>query len=274
MKRFVFFVFVLVLITSMLSGCAAPTAIPTATSLPTPTETVTPEPFQGITLYYENNAQFEIVSPEGRHVFFDVVDTSLFSAQPTANDILLTSHGHTDHYSSTFAKSFPGQQINFKEGQIDLPDVKVKVIASAHNADDPLATENGTNYIIIVDMGGLRIAHFGDIGQDKLTDEQVKALGTVDIAITQFDNSYSTMNITNKKGFNLMDQFKPKLIIPTAHVSQPTITFAVGRWKGYVHTGPGGVKISRADIPAEQSILIFGPLASTYQAIFKLPSWK
>ena len=127
---------------------------------------------------------------------------------------------------------------------------------------------------MIVDVGGLRIAHFGDIGQDALTDEQLQKLGNVDIAITQLDNSYSDMNITNKKAFNLMDQFKPKLIIPTAHTSQPTIAFAVEKWKGYVYTDTGGLKISRADLPAEQSILFFCPLAFAYQAMFKLPSWK
>jgi L-ascorbate metabolism protein UlaG (beta-lactamase superfamily) len=273
MKRLVFFVLTLAIGASLLVGCATPTPSPTATPVPAPTATLTPEPPPAITFYYEGNAQFEIVSPEGTRVFFDVIDPASLSAPATAKDILLTSHGHTDHYSSAFSKSFPGQQINFKEGEINLPDVKVKVIAAAHNVNDPLLPENGTNYILIVDMGGLRIAHFGDIGQDKLTDEQLKALGDVDIAITQFDNSYSDMNATNKKGLNLMDQLKPKVIVPTAHDSQATIALAVQKWKGFVHTDPGGLKISRADLPAEQSILIFGPLAYAYQAMFKLPSW-
>ena len=92
-------------------------------------------------------------------------------------------------------------------------------------------------------------------------------------AITQFDNSFSDMNITNKKGFNLMDQLKPKLIIPTAHVSQAAIAYAVETWTGYVHTDPGSLIISRTDLPEERSILIFGPLAFAYQSLFNLPSW-
>jgi L-ascorbate metabolism protein UlaG (beta-lactamase superfamily) len=274
MKRFLSFVTAVFIVTGLLSACAAPTEPPTATAVPASTETATPEPPQGITLYYQGNAQFEIVSPAGVHVWFDVIDTGQFTAQPTANDVMLTTHAHTDHYDAKLAKSFPGQKLNFEPGEINVSDVKVTSIVAAHNSYDSLVpADKGTNYIMIVDVAGLRIAHFGDIGQDALTDDQLKALGDVDIAITQFDNSFSDMNLTNKKGFNLMDQLKPRLIIPTAHVSQPTIALAVEKWKGYVHTDTGGVKISKADIPAEQSILIFGPLSYAYQSIFKLPSW-
>jgi L-ascorbate metabolism protein UlaG (beta-lactamase superfamily) len=279
MKRFVFFVFATGLAIIILNGCATPTANPTATPLPTttplplPTVTATPDLPQVITLFYGNNAQFEITSPAGTRVLFDVIDPSKLSAPLTEKDILLTTHGHTDHYNAALVKSFPGQKITFAEGEINLPDVKIKSIVSGHNANDPLVPEKGTNYIFIVDMGGLRIAHFGDIGQDKLTDKQLEALGQVDIAITQFDNSFSNMNVTNEKGFNLMDQLKPKLIVPTAHISLPTITLAMKRWKGYVHIDPGSLKIGRSDLPAEPGILIFGTLATSYQKIFKLPAW-
>jgi L-ascorbate metabolism protein UlaG (beta-lactamase superfamily) len=274
MKRFLFFVATVFIVTGLLSACAAPTEAPTATPLPAPTETATPEPPQGIMLYYQGNAQFEIVSPAGVHVWFDVIDTGQFTAQPTANDVMLTTHSHTDHYDAKLAKSFPGQKLNFQPGEITASDVKVTSIVAAHNSYDSLVpADKGTNYIMIVDVAGLRIAHFGDIGQDALTDDQLKALGDVDIAITQLENSYSDMNAANKKGINLMNQLKPRLVIPTAHETQATIALAVEQWKGYVHTDAGGVKISKTDIPAEQSILIFGPLSYAYQAMFKLPSW-
>ena len=51
----------------------------------------------------------------------------------------------------------------------------------------------------IVDMAGLRIAHFSDIGQEVLTHEQLKVLGKVDIAITQLSNMWSGMSAENKK---------------------------------------------------------------------------
>ena len=278
MKHFLFSVLVIVLVAGMLTGCATPTPAPTATAvpsvtpLPSPTVTATPDLPQVVTLFYGTNAQYEITSPQGTRVLFDVMDISKLSAPPTAKDILLTTHHHGDHYSAAFVKSFPGQQIDARAGEIDLPDVKIKSIASAHNANDPMSPEKSTNYIFIVDMGGLRIAHFGDIGQDKLTDEQLAALGQVDIAITQFNNDLSNMNNTNEKGINLMAQVKPRVIIPT-HLSLSTMTTAMKRWKGYVHIDPGSMKIGRADLPAETSLLFFGILAVSYQKIFSLPTW-
>jgi len=58
----------------------------------------------------------------------------------------------------------------------------------------------------------------GDVGQNALTPEQLEALGKVDVAIMQLDNTFSEMNMHNKKGFNMMAQVKPHLIIPT-HIS-------------------------------------------------------
>ena len=118
----------------------------------------------------------------------------------------------------------------------------------------------------------MRIAHFGDIGQDALTDDQLAALGTVDLAITQFSNSFSNMNAANLKGFNLMDQVKPRLIIPT-HSDQATIKIASERWKGY-YSESRTVTLSAASLPSGRSILVLGNLSIAYGALFKLEPWK
>ena len=47
--------------------------------------------------------------------------------------------------------------------------------------------------------------------------EQLAAIGHVDLAFMQLNNSYSNMDLVNKKGFKLMDQVKPRLIIHAAH---------------------------------------------------------
>ncbi len=60
---------------------------------------------------------------------------------------------------------------------------------SAHNEGDPVQHGIGTNYIFVVLMDGFRIAHFGDIGQAALTEERLAALGKLDLAVMQFDNS-------------------------------------------------------------------------------------
>ena len=186
-----------------------------------------------IKLYYQDPAQVELISSKVTRVLIDVCNPAGLSSPPTEKDVLLTTHNHGDHRRLDFVKSFPGQQLDVKIGEIKMEDVMVRGIASAHNEGNEFRSEGGSNYIFIVDMGGLRIAHFGDIGQDALTTEQLTVLGKVDIAITQLSNQFSGMTCTNKKGFNLMDQLKPKLIIPT-HIFEATcVEMAAKKWDGH-----------------------------------------
>jgi L-ascorbate metabolism protein UlaG (beta-lactamase superfamily) len=263
----------LVFIVLLLAACGGPVKTAEPTPTPKPAEPTPTPTAAGVILTYEDNAQVELVTPAGRHIYLDVTNPSLFIKQPTADDILLTTHLHTDHYYRAFADAFPGQQILASTGKIELPDVTITGIASGHNASDPLLDKGGTNYIYIIDVGGLRIAHFGDIGQEALTDDQLAALGSVDIAIMQFDNSFSNMNATNMKGFHLMDQVKPRLIIPSAHVSMPTIQIAVGRWTGYFAESRT-VMITPDNLPAETSILALGNMATVYNTLYHLKAWK
>ena len=184
-------------------------------------------------IYYEQNAQVELINSGGSRVLIDVHDPKALSTPPTVNDVLLTTHNHGDHRRLDFVKSFPGKQIDVKTGELKFKGITIRGIASAHNEGDDFREKNGTNYIFIVDIAGLRVAHFGDIGQKVLTPEQLKILGKVDIAITQLANHYSDMTAVNKKGFNLMDQIKPKIIIPT-HISEPCCAkIAAEKWIGY-----------------------------------------
>jgi len=225
-------------------------------------------PLPETTIYYEEGAQFELISPEGRRVMIDVAFPDALSSPPTENDILLTTHSHNDHLNKSFADAFPGQQLRIEKGEIKLGDVSIFSIQGAHNATPP---EQGSNYIYVVDMGGMRFAHFGDLGQDSLTQEQLEALGKVDVAFMQFANSFSSMNVSNKKGFNLMDQVKPRLILPT-HIDEGATQFAVQKWAGF-YWNQKSIELSLADLRSETSFLFLGPFAQGYGKIYNIPLW-
>ena len=221
-------------------------------------------------LYYEENAQVELISPGGSRILIDVHHPGALSGPPTEKDVLLTTHNHGDHRRLDFVKSFPGKQLDVKAGQIKLKDVTINGIASAHNEGDEFRSEGGTNYIFIIEMAGLRIAHFGDIGQVALTPDQLQALGKVDIAITQLANSYSDMNAQNKKGFNLMDQVKPRLIVPT-HVVDSGLSakLAAEKWKAF-ESYKKYLSLSIDNLPEETTIIFMGRNAD----LIKLPYSK
>ena len=255
----------------MLSACAAPAPAATSTPIPaTPTAepSATPEPPEGVSIYFVDTAQFEITTPAGWRVLIDVANPNLLTSPPTEQDILLVTHGHGDHYNKTFVDAFPGQKLIIEEGLIELPGVSIRGIASAHNTGQEFTPKDGTNYIFIIDVADLRLAHFGDIGQEEFTPEQLEALGQVDVAMTQLVNSFSYMNMENLKGFNLMEQLNPRMIIPT-HSSKQATEEAVNRWAGYACEQP--CFISKENLPPEASFLFISSLAAAYQKIYDLP---
>lgn len=252
-----------------------PSITPKPSKSPTATKTITPtdEPdLSWILLYYEDYAQVEIIDPSGLRILIDVANPDAISQPPTANDILLTTHHHFDHYLETFANSFPGQQLNREAGVIELPHGSITSIPSAHNSSDRLKDKGGTNYIFLIELGSLRIAHFGDIGQDQLTSEQLKTLLPVDIAITQLSNPFSDMNIDNLKGFRLMEQVNPRLIIPT-HIDQETIQHASELWPGF-YSHQISLRITSQDLSNRTQFLLLGSNARDYEETNQLKEWN
>jgi L-ascorbate metabolism protein UlaG (beta-lactamase superfamily) len=240
-------------------------ATPVPTDTPAPTGT--PEP--KVTIYYEENAQFELIGPTGRRVLIDVYNPPALSNPVTDQDILLVTHSDTDHFNSRFVASFPGQQLVQQEGEIDLPEVSISGVASAH-----VGRGENSNTMFLIELGGLRIAHLGDLGQGQLTPQQLDALGKVDIAICLLSTSTLSPD-TSEQVFNkistIMAQLEPRVFIPT-HLDDSTLTLALETWKGAADTDVPTM-IGRQDLPAEFTLLMLGDFAPTYQALYGLPEW-
>jgi len=225
-----------------------------------------------VTLIYSEYAQFEIISPSGQRVLLDVHDPSKLTHLVVESDVLLTTHTHWDHWNEDFQKAFPGMQLFVQTGVLEAPGAVIQGLASAHNAGDRLKPEGGTNYIYLIEMGGFRIAHFGDIGQKILTEDQLNVLGTVDIAITQINNPYSEMDAQNRKGINLMEQLQPRFVIPT-HFNLDTVKLAVAQWNGFSNELPS-VQICESDLNQESTqFLLVGEAVETMKKYVDLTQW-
>ena len=267
--RSIFLAFVL--LAMMVSGCV-PASIPippTLTPIP-PTATALPET---VSVNFYAVAQVEIITPTGRAIYIDVTTPSKLNKKPTPDDVLLTTHTHADHIYKPFVEGFPGQQLYATGGKIELPDVTITSIPSAHNEGDEMKAEGASNYIYLIETGGLRIAHFGDIGQDVLTVEQLAALGEIDLAITQLSNSYSYMNSSNQKGLNLMKQVKPHLILPT-HFDNATVDQLVQEWPNGYFVAQGPAILSNDKIPDGTGLFYMGNGAIAYGKVYSLQEWK
>jgi L-ascorbate metabolism protein UlaG (beta-lactamase superfamily) len=94
-------------------------------------------------------------------------------------DLLLVTHEHVDHNGVAAIAGEPAI-LRSTAGLLSSPIGDVLAVASEH--DDVAGTKRGANTIFVFDLGGLRVAHFGDFGQGALRDEQAAAIATVDLA--------------------------------------------------------------------------------------------
>ncbi|HKL99365.1 MAG TPA: MBL fold metallo-hydrolase [Mobilitalea sp.] len=187
-----------------------------------------------------------ISSINGENVVVDptvMPSTDVVDINPAA---ILSTHSHPDHMDNIFTDKYECQKLISKMGEIDTTDFHIYSIASAHDGDNIAEVPN--NVLFVFEVDGLRIAHMGDIGQSVITEEQLTQLGEIDIAFMQFENSYSNMTLQNEKGFTMIEQLNPKIIIPT-HYTANTIPVLEDRY-GEIIYFENILEISKEDLPS------------------------
>jgi L-ascorbate metabolism protein UlaG (beta-lactamase superfamily) len=97
---------------------------------------------------------------------------------PAAVDLLIVTHEHGDHNAVEIIDGEP-TLVRSVAGTHAGPLGDVVAIASEH--DGAAGTERGPNTIVVFDLDGLRIAHFGDFGQPALRPEQRAHLDGIDL---------------------------------------------------------------------------------------------
>lgn len=195
---------------------------------------------------YKYNS-YIITSAEGEKVIVDPTEMpgkDVIDLNPAA---IVNTHAHGDHNDLAYSDSYDCQKLPYIAGDINTEDFHIYTVDSAHASDTILDPPD--NFIIVFEVDGLRIAHMGDIGQETLTEEQLEEIGPIDIAFMQFDNSFSSMSLKNMKGFNLIEQLNPKIIIPT-HYAKADIALFDEKYGG-VTEFENVLTISAEDLPED-----------------------
>ncbi len=97
---------------------------------------------------------------------------------PAGVDLLIVTHEHSDHNGIEVIDGEPAL-VRSLAGTHESPLGQVVAIASEH--DGAAGTERGPNTIVVFDLDGLRVAHFGDFGQPALRPEQRAHLDGIDL---------------------------------------------------------------------------------------------
>lgn len=212
-------------------------------------------------IYWGGQALFRIKGKNASVVLdpFDPDFTGLKLPKDLTSDIVLSTHDHKDHNNISSPKTQSGEKpMVFRDpGEYEVAGAVVTGISSFH--DNSEGSERGKNTIFHLMFDGLNIVHLGDLGQSKLTEEQVSQIGQTDILLTPVGGVYT---IESKAAIVIMSQLEPKIIIPM-HYKIEGLNFELAGVEGFLkEMGAEGViaqpklSITKDKLPEEPQVIL------------------
>jgi L-ascorbate metabolism protein UlaG (beta-lactamase superfamily) len=123
-------------------------------------------------------------------------------------DLLLVTHEHGDHNAVEAIGGDP-HTLRSTAGTHESPLGPVVGVASEH--DDAAGTERGPNTIFVFTLDGVRVAHMGDFGQSALREEQVAAIGDVDLLFVPVGGGFT---IGAEQAALVVERLQPRWVVP------------------------------------------------------------
>jgi L-ascorbate metabolism protein UlaG (beta-lactamase superfamily) len=133
-------------------------------------------------------------------------------------DLVLVTHEHADHNGVAAIGGSPAV-LRSTAGRLGSPIGEVVAVASEH--DPSAGTERGPNTIFVFELGGARVAHFGDFGQRALRDEQAAAIGQLDFLFLPVGGGPT---IDAVQATAIVERLAPRWVVPM-HYRTPRIGF-------------------------------------------------
>ncbi|HEY0279806.1 MAG TPA: MBL fold metallo-hydrolase [Solirubrobacterales bacterium] len=137
---------------------------------------------------------------------------------PDSTDLLIVTHEHADHNGVEVITGEPAL-VRSQPGTHESPVGNVVAIASEH--DDVAGTERGPNTIVVFDLDGVRVAHFGDFGQAALRPEQRAHLDGIDLLFIPVGGGFT---IGGAQAAEITKDLAPSWVVPM-HYKTPKISF-------------------------------------------------
>jgi L-ascorbate metabolism protein UlaG (beta-lactamase superfamily) len=133
-------------------------------------------------------------------------------------DAITISHEHADHNNvglvvnkARVLRGLTADKKGWAKIEEKVKDVAIRSVGVYH--DDQHGAARGLNTVFLFEVGGLRIAHLGDLGH-LLTDDQLSAIGSVDVVLVPVGGSFT---LDAYQATRVIDQLHPRLVVIPMH---------------------------------------------------------
>src|SRR3989344_3013628 len=165
-----------------------------------------------VDIWWYGQACFKIKG-KASSVVIDPYNSEFTGLKPLKIDgnIVCVTHDHKDHNEAAIVKGVDGRHpfVIKGPGEYEISGVNVVGISSFH--DDKQGAERGKNTIYLINIDDVNIVHLGDLGQKKLTQEQIEELSVCDVLMIPVGGVYT---IEARDAPDIISQIEPKVIIP------------------------------------------------------------
>ena len=172
------------------------------------------------------HACFLVQCGDGTNILIDPFDERLGLPLPDADpDVVLVTHPHYDHSN---VAPFTSEGVSIYHGVEGAPRGRFRPLGLVRHGvarisnlrsfhDESKGSRRGENSIFIIEVGGIRLVHCGDIGQ-QLDAEQVAKLGRVDVLMIPVGGTY-TVDAGGAR--SIVATLKPRITIPMHYKVDP-----------------------------------------------------
>jgi L-ascorbate metabolism protein UlaG (beta-lactamase superfamily) len=227
----------------------------------------------GVELTYIGHASVLLQSPQGVSIVTDLND---YFPPPFPPDIATMNHFHDTHYTDHPDPGIKHVLRGWDTGEgaahwdLTVKDVRVRNVPTNVRNWMTGGTEFNGNSIFIFEVADLCIAHLSHL-QHTLAPEQLAALGQIDVLLPMVDGAYS---LSQKDVIEVIDQIKPRLIIPIHYFGPDQLERFIARLNGRFpvrREADAHIVLSRAGLPKDTEVVVVPPLRSeTFR--YALPS--
>ncbi|HZL18263.1 MAG TPA: MBL fold metallo-hydrolase [Polyangia bacterium] len=196
---------------ALLLACAAALGAPAARAAP--------PPVVGRLTWFGQSC-FLLETAAGTRVLMDPFGKAAGYPLPAGlrADLITISHEHPDHDNLAMVtgkvRVIHGLTAD-KKGWVRIDerfrDVSIRSVGVYH--DDHRGAQRGLDTVFIFEVGGLRIAHLGDLGHT-LDDDQLEAIGSVDVLLVPVGGGTT---VDAYQATRVVDQLHPRLMVVPMH---------------------------------------------------------
>ena len=166
-----------------------------------------------ISIRYFGQSFFVVTSADGLRIVIDPFSNIGYAMPTVEADVVLVTHEHGDHNNVGLIRGNPRVFRGLAPGAADWNRVYERIGGTlVYAVPSEQGTIRGLDALFVIESGGLRIAHFGDIGQPTLSEGQLRALGPIDILMLPVGAGPFTVSVSDAN--RLVDQIRPKVVIP------------------------------------------------------------